>query len=73
MLWKGVPMFDFLRPAPALFWLPGRCPGVLQSGVYEVEESDEIRSVVTVRKCGVWQRYFRTVDAAKRWCAEDAA
>lgn len=68
-------MFDFLRLAPALFWLPGPCPGVYVSscGTYRVTADYWNPREVDVSKNGRWCREFGSVDAAKRWCAEDAA
>lgn len=68
-------MFDLFRPAPDLFWLPGPCPGVYVSGcgAYRVRGDRHNPYEVDVHKNGRWCREFSDVDAAKMWCAEDAA
>ena len=66
-------MFDFLRPAPALIWLPGTCPGVYVSGPYRVTSDYWSPREVDVFKNGRWCGEHKSVDAAKMWCAEDAA
>lgn len=55
-----------------LFWMPGD-PGTLHSPPYEIEQSDEILSIVTIRKNGRWMCYCRSVREAKAWCRRDTA